>query len=80
MNNYWKKFIVSLFTFSSSCYNFVLFCLIQTSVLNPAEYTLPSIREISVCMLVYVYENKFEKNRRGYSSGTGSVTSFAIRP
>ena len=37
------------------------FCLIEISVIDPAEYKLPSIREICICMLVYKYENEVLK-------------------
>ena len=55
------NFYFSLFTFSSSCYNYVLFCLLEISVIHPAEYKLPSIREICICMLVCAYENEVLK-------------------
>ena len=54
-------FFFSLFTFSSLCYNYVFFCLLEISVIHPAEYKLPSIREICICMLVYAYENEVLK-------------------
>ena len=38
-----------------------VFCLIEIFVLNPAEYKLPSIKEICIFMLVYVYENELLK-------------------
>ena len=37
------------------------FLLLEISVIHPAEYKLPSIREICICMLVYVYENEVLK-------------------
>ena len=43
------------------CILFYFFCLIEISVIDPAEYKLPSIREMCICMLVYKYENEVLK-------------------
>ena len=40
---------------------FFCFCLIEISVIDPAKYKLPNIREICICMLVYKYENEVLK-------------------
>ena len=37
---------------------FIIIIIIEISVIDPAEYKLPSIREICICMLVYKYENE----------------------
>ena len=45
--------LVSPFSFSSSCYTLLFFfsCSIEISACNTAEYKLPNIREICICML-----------------------------
>ena len=66
---------VSFFTFSPSCYNYVFVCLIEISVLDAAESKFPSSREISIRMLVYVYENGYayafsgRYHKKGLKSG-----------
>ena len=39
------------------------FCLLEISVIHPAEYKLPSIREICICMLFMHMKMKLKKNR-----------------
>ena len=41
----------------------IFFYLIEISVIHRAEYKLPSIREICICMLVYAYENEVLKKK-----------------
>ena len=56
-------FFFSLFTFSTSCYNYVVFRLLEISVIHPAKCKLPSITEICICILVYAYENEVLKKK-----------------
>ena len=60
--------IIIIMYFFSLC---IFFCLIEISVIDPAEYKLPSTREICICMLVYKYENEvLKKNYYYYYAGS----------
>ena len=45
----------------------IFFCLLEISVIHPAEYKLPSIREICICMLVYAYKKEVLKKDNNLS-------------